>query len=188
MPEPITLAVVATAVLTEGIKFLYGQAAEALKRRLERKDAAAKDRLELETKPPPGIFSGTLAALEVHVEQLDLLEPQLRKLRQALADIADGLEPLDPNNTEILSAADALRQAMEAVFQQRLTFVGEKRPPSGPVVEGTLDIKQIAGTAAAVEARLIASGKVTGKVTSDRVDSDAVVHGVKVDTIGGKGS
>jgi hypothetical protein len=41
MPEPvtITLAVVGTAALKEGVKFLYGQAGELLKRWREKREA-----------------------------------------------------------------------------------------------------------------------------------------------------
>ena len=41
MPDPVTLAAVGGFALTEGIKFLYGQAGEALKHWQERKKAKA---------------------------------------------------------------------------------------------------------------------------------------------------
>lgn len=42
MPEPLTLAAVGGAVLAEGIRFLYGQATEAVKRWRERRDTVSK--------------------------------------------------------------------------------------------------------------------------------------------------
>ena len=80
---------------------------------------------------------------------------------------------------------DALRQAMEAVYQQRLTFRGEQRLPSGPVVQGTIEVKSVAGLAAAVEARLITSGKVAGTIKTEKVETGGSAFGVKADKIGG---
>jgi hypothetical protein len=186
MPEPVTLAVVATSVVTEGIKFLYGQAAEAVKRwRESPKDAGASQTAPAKVTPPPQIFDGPLEPLNFHLGQVERLEKELLILRSALTDQANGLASVNTNDRALLETIDAFRQAMEAVYQQRLTFVGEQRPRSGPVVEGTIDVPLIAGTAAAIRARLIASGKVVGRVKADRIESGASAYGVDVDTIGG---
>jgi hypothetical protein len=187
LPDPLTLTVVATCVVTEGIKFLYGQAAEAVKRwRESPKDAGASKTAQAKVTPPPQIFDGPLEPLEFHLGQVEQLEKELLTLRSALADQADGLASVHADDRALLETIDAFRQAMEAVYQQRLTFVGEQRPQSGPVVEGTIDVAVIAGTAAAVRARLIASGKVVGRVEADRVETGASAYGVDVDTVGGR--
>ncbi len=188
MPDPLTLAAVGATVVTEGIKFLYGQAAEAIKRWRESRNAAPVGKtVPAHATPPPAIFTGQLAPLEFHLAQVETLEEHLRKLRAALADYADGLEEVAADDQVVLDAVDALRLAMEAIYQQRLTFVGEHRAASGPVVEGTIDVKTIAGTATAVEARLITSGKVVGRVVADRIGKGASATGTKVDTVGGHG-
>jgi len=184
MPEPLTLAVVGATVVTEGIKFLYGQAAEAIKRWRESRNTASASKTAPAQATPPAIFAGELAPLEFHLANVGALEKDLLSLRAALTDYVDGLEVLAPDDHVVLEAVDALRQSMEAIYQQRLTFIGEQRAPSGPVVEGTIDVKTIAGTVAGVKARLIESGKVVGSVVSDKVESGAVAVGVKVDTIG----
>ena len=43
-------------------------------------------------------------------------------------------EPLDATNAALLERVDLLRELMEAVLQQRISFKGEPRPASGPVV------------------------------------------------------
>ena len=64
MADPITLTLVGTVVLTEGIKFLYGQAGELIKRWRERKDAAdASKQIETPLKADPNIFNGTVGPL-----------------------------------------------------------------------------------------------------------------------------
>src|SRR5262245_38772260 len=102
MVEPLTLAVVSSAVVTEGIKFLYGQAAEAIKRWRERRDAAPT---VAASAPPPPVFGNTLQPLEIHLERVATLEPQLLSLRRALADVADGLQTLSSDDPLILEAA-----------------------------------------------------------------------------------
>jgi hypothetical protein len=74
MPEPvtITLAVVGTVALKEGVKFLYGQAGELLKLWRERRDAVKT--IPLQTSEPtvmefPGdIFEGPLDAPQIHYD------------------------------------------------------------------------------------------------------------------------
>ena len=136
--EPFTLGAIGAVVLTEGIKFLYNQAGEVLKRRREHREAAAAGTTTEETVPinatAPPIFEGTLAPTAVDFDVVERLGQDLKDLRDGLADYAQEIEPVDPKNENLLKTVDALRQIMEAVYQQRLTFKGEQRAPSGPLV------------------------------------------------------
>src|ERR1700710_2151618 len=105
MAEPLTLAVVSSAVVTEGIKFLYGQAAEAIKRWRERRDVAPT---VAAAAPLPAVFGNTLQPLQIHLDCVATLEPQLLSLRRALADVAEGLQMLSSDDQLMLEAADAL--------------------------------------------------------------------------------
>lgn len=189
MSEPLTLALVASSVVTEGIKFLYGQATEALKTwREARKDAAKARIVSSASQPSPTLFVGQLGPLEIHLDAVEPLEKSLLSLRQILAAHADGLETVDETtDTTLLEAVDTLRQSMEAIYHQRLTFVGEQRAESGPILDGTLNVERIAGQAAAIEARLVLSGTLTGRVVAREIAAGAVVHAIKVDTVGGRG-
>lgn len=188
MPDPITLTLVGTVVLTEGIKFHYGQAGELIKRWRDRKDAAAADtskKIETPLKADPNIFNGTVAPLVADAERLQSLEPQLRQLRSALADYADGIEPVDVQNNNLIAIADALRQQLETIYGQRLTFKGEQRQPSGtPLVIGTAEVKSVAGLAAGVIAGAITVGEIRGSLKADMVESGGIAAGVKVDKVG----
>lgn len=184
MADPLTLAVVAGAVVTEGIKFLYGQAAEAIKRWRD-KGPTAKT-ASADATPPQDVFVGSLAPLQFHFEQVAQLEPRMLSLRRALSDYADGLTEVSNRDEMLMQTVDAFRQTMEAVYQQRLTFKGEQRPPSGPVVNGSIDVKVVEGVAAGVEARLIAAGRIAGHATAERVERGGLLAGVRADTIGGK--
>jgi hypothetical protein len=193
MPEPLTIAAVGAIVLTEGVKFLYGQATELLKRWRDRREATAKGdaaaaeaaaRVTLESPP---VIEGKLAPPVIHFDVLERSEETLKDLRRALAEYADEVDPrpIDATNEQLMEAADALRQLLEAVYQQRITFKGERRPSSGPVVEGELKVDQLLGDAAAVRARLVLGGHVRGQATAGTVGPGGRLSAVDVDTVGG---
>ena len=190
MSDPITLSVVGTAVLTEGVKFLYNQAAEVLKLWMKRREAKAAQMPAEETEEVPvklpDAFEGDLTQPKVHFDAVAELEGQVRELRRDLGDLVDGLASLEGHQDLYLHKIDALRQCLEAVYQQRLTFKGEQRPSSGPVVKGKINIKEVAGYVAAVRAKSIESGQVRAEVTAERVKKEAAAVGLEVDTIGGK--
>lgn len=185
MADPFTLGAVGAVVLTEGIKFLYGQAGEALKRWRERKAAGKNADVEpVEVELPSDAFAGQLERPQLHLDAVGRLEQELRDLRAAVADYAQGIDEVDPGNAELLGTADALRQAMEAVYGQRITFAGEPRPPSGPGVAGEANVDDVLGYVAGLRARKIIGGSVTGRVTAKRVGPGGQAIGLEVDTIG----
>ena len=190
MSDPITLSALGAVALTEGIKFLYSQAGEVLKRWKERKDKTAEttsqptQTVPAELKLPP-VFERQLSAPQIHFEAVERLAEQLRELRKDLSDYADGIETVDVTDENLLRRIDELRQILEGVYQQRFTFKGEQRPQSGPIVKGELDVNKIAGYAAAVRAGVITDGEVSGKVKAQYVESTGEIVGVDVDKIGG---
>src|SRR5258707_471843 len=100
MPDPLTLTLVGSVALTEGIKFLYGQAGEIMKRWRERR-AANLD----ESKPAqptdvrlPEAFDGQLTEPEIHFDEVERLQHSLIELRSKLSNYADGtLEVTEPD-------------------------------------------------------------------------------------------
>jgi hypothetical protein len=177
--EPISL-VLGTVALTEGVKFLYGQAGEVLRRWRERKAGRADG-----DEPVPldsSLLAGELEPARVDYQTVERLEGELRQLAGRLGNYANGLEEIEPKDTEALEAADALRRALEVVYRQRITFRGEDRPPSGPVVIGRAEVDRVIGDVAGVRARVVRGGRVEGEVEADEVTGRA--SGVDVDTIG----
>jgi hypothetical protein len=190
MLDPLTLSAMGAVAITEGIKFLYGQAGEILKHWRERKDAAKDASIQLNKTEPidvklPPVFEGQLSVPQIHFDAVERVEEQLRRLRKDLSDYADGIELVDAKDTSLLQRIDALRQLLEAVYQQRITFKGEQRPPSGPVVEGRIDVEEVAGYAAAVRARQIVGGTVRADAKAKHVEPGAQFIGVDTDSIGG---
>jgi hypothetical protein len=191
MVEPVTLAVVGTVALTEGIKFLYTQAGEVLKQWRERRDAAQTGTAEPDNSGSMDIelsdaFEGQLSEPKIHFDVLQRLEEDLREARKSLSDYADGIEKVDNSDEDLLAKIDALRRLLEAVLQERITFKGEQRPPSGPVVEGHIDVDEVAGHAAAVRARRITGGHIVGGGTAKRVEPGGRFIGIEADEIRGE--
>jgi hypothetical protein len=184
MADPLTLTAVGSMVLTEGIKFLYSQAGEVIKR--WREGSGSAQRSEPVAAPPTAALAGQLAPLAFEYDHVATHERDLRALRQGLADFVDGIDPVDPGDQDLLVRVDALRGLLESIYGQRITFQGEARPTSGtPVVAGSVDVSTIAGQASGVEAGRIASGEVRGQVRGERVEPGGDAAGVRVDTVGG---
>jgi hypothetical protein len=191
MLDPLTLSAIGAVAITEGIKFLYSQAGEILKRWRERKDTAKDASVQLNNTEPidfklPQVFEGQLSAPHIHFDTVERVEEQLRRLRWDLSNYADGIELVDAKDTSLLQRIDALRQLLEAIYQQRITFKGEQRPPSGPVVEGRIDVEEVAGYAAAVRARQIVNGTVRAEAKANHVEPGGQFIGVDTDSIGGE--
>lgn len=194
MPEPLTIsAILTTAALTEGVKFLYSQAGELLKRWRDRRDAASKDAAAAApaTEPvavvlPATVFAGQFLAPQIHFEELERLAEPLRQLRRELVDYAEETEAVQPSDEKLLKIVNALRQVLEGVYQQRLTFRGEQRPASGPVVEGRVNVDEVFGVVSGVVAEVIGAGaQVRADVTAGTVAPGADVAGVRARQIGG---
>jgi hypothetical protein len=188
MIDPISLSAIGAVAITEGIKFLYGQASDILKRWSDRREAEKSASAQLSKTEPvevklPALFDGQLSDPQIHYDVVALLDVQLRELRKDLMDYADGIEKVDMDDKNLLQRVDALRQTLEAVYQQRLTFQGERRAPSGPLVESSINVEEVAGYVAAVRARHII-GNVKAEAQAKHVVLGAQFIGVDADTIG----
>ena len=135
MVEPFSLAAIGVVALTEGVKFLYTQAGDLLKHWRENRDRRDEPEAGPELRPPSEIIEGSVEASRPSEEKLGSLEAELRELRKGISDYADGVEEIDPADAALLEQVDSLRQTIEVIYGQRITFKGEAREPSGPLVE-----------------------------------------------------
>jgi len=184
MADPFSAAALGGVVLTEGIKFLYRQAGEVLKRWRERRDTGGAHAELATLQPPERLLEGTVQPVEPRDDQAERLEQELREARRLLADYAEGIETPKPGDHLVAEQADALRRLLEAVYGQRITFKGEQRPPSGPLITGEIDVKQVDGDAAALRAKVISSGEVRGTSRAERVERGGKLSGIETDHIG----
>jgi hypothetical protein len=185
MTDPLTMAALGSVALTEGIKFLYGQAGELLKRWRERKSHAEPPTEQpITITLPKAVFAGSLAPVTIRYDVVARLEDQVKELSRDLGQYADGFEEVQVGDPLLLEKVNTLRLALEAAFGQRMTFLGEDRPATGtPVVVGEAFVKEVEGHVAAVRARIVA-GDVRGTARADHVHKGGEVYGVEADVIG----
>lgn len=188
-PATISLIGVGAVAINEGIKFLYGQAGDLLKRWRERKDKKAessdKDVTEaVNLELPPTIFAGQLKNPRIHFDVLNASAKQLGDLRQKLVPYIDGTEDRDPHSPELQMELDQLRKLVESVYGQHITFKGESRAPSGTVITTRVDAGTVEGNASALTAREIQSGaKIDATATAKEVKAGGSLKGVEADVI-----
>lgn len=184
MADPLSWGVLGALVAAEGVKFLYGQATEVLKRRRECKAGREAEAEAPVPVPADAPLEGTLEPLRVDFDALEGFHDEIKTLRSVLADYADGLVDPEPGDQELAVAANGLRQALEVVYGQRITFRGEDREPSGPVVISRVEADTVAGDLAGLRARLVSSGRVDATAVVKQVLPGGKVTGAEFDSIG----
>ncbi len=133
MVDPLSLSVLGGVALNEGIKFLYGQTTELLKRRRDQEQATATgaaSSTEVAVQRPE-VLDQPLSRVEVDFGVVASHDQQLREMRGGLADYAEGLADVDPTDVRLLKQVASLRALLELAYGQHLTFQGETRPATG---------------------------------------------------------
>ncbi len=176
MADPITLGAVGGVVLSEAIKFLYGQAGDLI--RLRREKRIIKKTTD-ET-----IFATPAPLPDPDLELAARFEPDLRKLRRDLADYADGVDPVEPADPALIDTVDALRQILEMIYRQDFTLRGERRRAAPAHLTGEARVQEVSGYVAAARARRHTSGSVHGRLEAGRVEFGGEAVGVDVDSVG----
>lgn len=143
MSDAVSLASLGAAALTEGIKFLYAQAGELLKRRRDRTSADTSD-------ATPEIVAEPALLPAADLELLGRFESELRALRTDLSEYDSGVDLVDPSDEALLLRVDALRRVLESIYGTRLVLRGE--PPAPAAIVARVDADDVAGYVAAVRA------------------------------------
>lgn len=175
--DAFSLDVLGTAGLTAALEFLYTQAGGIVRRQWARHRGEEVPDLVEPTPADRDLLAGALKPLELNDDAVQRLESEIGDLRRALADYADGTYPVETTNRDLLVTVDALRRALEAVYGQRITFAGEKRPVSGLAVEGSVDVDEIHGYVAGIRGRII-EGALLGSVRAKTVGAHGTAIGV----------
>ena len=184
MPEPLTLAVLSAVALTEGIKFLYGQAGELLRRRWERKEAQAKGAairsLSRSRHRRLGYSRATWAASGRPGGPRWSGWGPCRAAYGAGA-LCAGPAPVSADDVTCFERADALRQGLEAVYGRRLSFADEDREPSGTRIEGVAEAQTVRGVVAGVSVEDVSGvAEVKGTARVGDVEESGRVFGAEV--------
>ncbi len=169
--DPITLAGITAVALNEGVRFLYEQAGEILRSHRERRAVT--------TLLPPEVFEAPAGELVAEPDVVTELESELRLLRRDLGEYGQGVDLVDPRDTEVLALVDGLRRTLEAIYGAPIAFRGETRP-EGTRVRGGVEVKEVRGYVAGVRAAVgsAASGDIAGRVQADSVEPGGRAIGV----------
>jgi len=183
MVEPFSIGALGMLAAAEGIRFLYGQATEVLTRWRARKKGEDEKAGAPIADDGAQVLERPLQQPEPDFAAVERLSDDIKQLASVLGDYASGLEEPDPDDEELMAAADALRRALEVVYGQRMTFKDEQRAADGPEITGIADVDRVLGDVAGVRARLVKSGRIKGKLRAGTVEAGATGAGVTIDTV-----
>jgi hypothetical protein len=178
-PVTISLAMVGATAIKEGVKFLYDQAGDILKRWRERKDRSDCEQSEPMNLILPPVFEGQLHDPHVHFDVVAQMEPMLREQYRDLSEYASGIIPTRPGDPELMQKVESMRRSIEAILHQHVTFKGENRPASGTVLSGYVSVDSVAGEATGVEGIGPLAGDARGEVHAKKIEPGGKVVGVK---------
>jgi hypothetical protein len=182
MSDPMSLGALGAVALSEGIKFVYDQAKELLKRWRAKRD---REVVEVAASSPD-VLDAPLAAAEVPEAVVADNAESLTSLRRALIDYAEEGRTPDPRDPDLLAKVDALRRLLELAYGQRITFKGEQREPTGSRVDIMVEANVVEGYLAGLRSRGGLDGvtDINADVKVDRVAGGGEVVGVDLDRRG----
>jgi hypothetical protein len=176
MPDPLTLTVLGGVAAAEGIKFLYGQAAELLKGWRERRKSGQEGDLRVPI-VPNAILDGDPADPVADPEIVDREHAALVDLVGALSPYAQGLADIDVHDESLAERAGRLRALLEAAYGQRFTFRGEQRDPTGVRVTVRQALGEVHGEVVGYQGK--PAGTVDIGQNVDTVAEGGTVYGVR---------
>ncbi|MEU5579272.1 hypothetical protein ABZ791_02315 [Streptomyces huasconensis] len=171
MSEMLTLAGLGGAALSEGIRFLYGQAEELLSRRREERANGVRT----ETEPSPSAAPTTEPTAPDHAV-IERFEQDMRALMDELEPYRAGsASPVlaDPANRQLIASAEELRLILSVVHGRSIVPPG-KEPAQ--TVDVQFDVEQVAGYVAGVRGQAPADIKV--RLSAGTVEPGARAIGV----------
>jgi hypothetical protein len=189
MTDQFSWAAIGAAALTQGITFLYGQAAELLKRWRERRGAPDPGE-ELRVLPADGVDQSVLAG-ELLPRPIDTVavaanHDELLLLTERLGAYASGIREIDAADEELAAAVEALRGLLELAYQQKITFNGESGEPTGSGVDVDIVARRVSGSLTLARIGVIrGAGRARIKGQIDSVEAGGNVTGLQADSLGG---
>lgn len=176
--DPLSLSAIGAQALGLGIQFLYSQAGEVLKRWREHRDGGQPEPVLAPSPAGTEAIATAPQAASIDFAALDRLEGEIRGLRSALGEYAEGIEPTDPTNVDLLEVTDALRCSLERVLGEDLTFKGEERQVATLDVTASMDLDAVAGYAVNVLADATTQGRIRSRVRAKTVLPGGEILGV----------
>jgi hypothetical protein len=172
--DPLGFPALAGSALTQAFGFLYGRLAVLLDRR-----SAARDSPAFTANFQSSSIIDKSAALRVNEDALLHWGVQLEALAETLGVYHDHPELVHGQDERLRRNLGRLREALEAIYGQRLVFEGEEPQAHGVRIDQRVD--EIAGEVIGIDAGEIASeAQVDVVQTSGTVKEGAKLLGAKV--------
>lgn len=185
-PATLTLATLGTTVVVEGVKFLYGQAGELLKRfydREQQRSAGEGAPIAVSEKLPEQLDGGMISA-EIAPATLAASVDRLDDVRSKLLKYLDGSRPFDLQNDQLLTHADELRNLLGELLRRPIYFQGERQPaPQRTMVQGEAKAEEVSGKLTGVQAGTIRNADVKAKAEAGTVNPGGKVTAVSAGVI-----
>jgi hypothetical protein len=170
MSDAVDLTMITGSALPAAFTFLFNQVDSLLTRWRERADARA----ELTGEQVPPELVGTLSLpLQIDATRLHARAGELETYMLALTRYQEDPSLIRTSDVALMAMLNRARDALEEIHGQRFTFLGERRPNSGPFVRGRY--KEVAGDLVGMEA----SEAIRGDTTVD-FDVGVIQQGGKV--------
>jgi hypothetical protein len=173
MPDVTALSALIGAGLPATFTFLY----QRLEHLLDRRGVP-----DPQPEIPPTLHGALQLPLTADSQQLVLRQADLQQLRDALSPYIRGTAPVDATDEPLLRTLGRLREALEGVYGQHLTFTGEQRPASGPFVRQNIDT--VRGDVTGMEAEDSTTGPTEVIQDVKTVEADGRVVGMRANRIG----
>jgi hypothetical protein len=176
--DPSELSMVLNSALPATFTFLYQRLDVLLSRNREGEAPQTEALPEV-----PAVVTGELELpLRSDGEQVHKRLAELRAYAHALAQYRQDPSLVTSEDPLLLQTLGDLREALEEIYGQRLTFEGEPRHPSGPFSEQRHG--RVAGEAVGMEATERISGSASTRITTDTVEAGGKVVGMRAPIIG----
>lgn len=171
--DPLSFPVLAGAALNQAFGFLFGRLAQLL-------DHRSKQRYEPEAVETPSVLTGRLDPLVPHKDAVAAHLAELQELASVLGVYERHPDRLNSDDTALRRNLSRLRNLLEEIYGQHITFCGELREPSGVVVEQRMS--SVSGDVTGVRGHRVRAVHVRQNV--DQVLDGSSVIGVQGDDIG----
>jgi hypothetical protein len=191
MVDPLTVAALGSAALVEGIRFLYDQAGELLKRRREvasRQEDAGQPMMGRVQAEVPAALGGGRLEVDADLRVVARNERRMAELQRRLANYADASD-IDQGDGELLPTMLELRDLVEEAIGRHLTFSVERdRPPTGNLLAvGHVRAGRVRDAeATGIDVDELTAGVVRGEVVVDAAEQGAKLTGARFGRIGPK--
>ncbi|GAA1289345.1 hypothetical protein [Saccharothrix xinjiangensis] len=175
--EPISITL-AGAIAGPAFAFLFGRLTRLLDNRVSKADANALE-LEAEEIETPEVVQGVLQPLRVDEDQLERRLDELEELAGRLGVYDRNPDRIQSEDDKLLENMGRLRNHLECIYGQRITFVGERRPISGSRVDQSVDV--VEGDMTGIDGKSVRGAHVTQR--SQHIPAGGKVIGIRADEV-----